>query len=466
MTTNLGLIAVVIVVLLAWVGVTRRPGARVAQATGDTRQPLTAAPAAEAQAAAAGFAGGLLSRAPILNRGQQMVGYDLLLPTADVEGKSLSAAEVAQFARQMLEALYGIDLRRLGERRVHVPVPHDILRSRYVELLPASHVVLTLKSGPDPWLAKRCRELCASNYQISLDLGLDSASPELLEVVHFVRIPVDQFSPLQLRDRVGGLLRQRATLIATGVDTRERYAIAHELKFSYFRGYYFAAPQVLGAHSLTPSQRLVSRVVNLLARRAEVEEIEALVKQDVGFSYELMRYANSAAHGLQTEVTSLRQGLTLLGHKRLLRWVALYLLGRRQETSSPSHEALYATCLQRGRTLELLAEGRLSAADQGLMFLIGTFSMLDLLLHVPLEQAIADLGLPDRVSETLLEDQGPLVPYLRVAQALESGDKAKSRALMQQLGIEPAEVNRVQLDAMAWVESIIQDHDAPSCAAA
>lgn len=464
MIPSFGLIAIVVVALLLGLGLTRRSRLQVAQATEQAGVAAITAPPTDPSTAT--FTGGLLSRAPILDRAQQMVAYDLLLPAADLEDKILNGAEVAQFARQLLEALYGMDLRRLGERRVHVPVPHDILRSRYVELLPASHVVLTLKPGEQPWLAERCRELRALNYQISVDLGLENAGSELIEVVHYVRLPVDQYSPLQLRDRVGGLLRRNATLIATGVNTHERYTHSQELGFSFFRGYYFAVPQALGARSLSPRQGLVSRVVNLLARRAEAEEIENLVKQDVGFSYELMRYANSAAHGLRSEVTSLRQGLTLLGHKRLLRWVALYLLGRGQESSSPGHEALYATCLQRGRTLELLAEGRLPRAERELMFLVGAFSMLDLLLQVPLEQAIADMGLPVQVQETLLEEQGALVPYLRLAQALENGDQAQSRALMPQLDIEPAEVNRIQLDAMAWVEGIIQDHDARDCAAA
>lgn len=400
--------------------------------------------------------GALLCGAPILNHSQAMVAYDLVLPSADLADQKLSSRELAQFARQLLDALLSLGLERLGERRVHVPIPHDILRSRYVELLPASQVVLTIAAAEAPWLLERCKELLAAGYQLSLELGRATPPPELLALCRYTRVPMADLEPAALPELVRTLREHRTRLIATGVDSRERCANAKGLLINYFRGYYFAAPEPLGTRGLSPGQRRVSQVVSLLAQRAEATEIEAAVKQDVGLSYELLRYANSAAHSLRAEVTSLRQALTLLGHERLLRWAALYLLGRKEEQSGEAHDALYATSLRRGRTLELLAQGRRPTADCELLFLIGMFSLLDLLLRVPLAQTLAEMGLPEPVRLTLVERRGPLLPYLDLAHALERFDPIGARRSMTELRIEPAELNRVQLDAMAWVEGIVQ----------
>jgi EAL and modified HD-GYP domain-containing signal transduction protein len=341
---------------------------------------------------------------------------------------------------------------------VHVPIPHDILRSGYVELLPANYVVLTIAPDEEPWLLDRCKELAAAGYQLSVDLGSASPSVEFLSLCRYARVSVQDADIDALRERVRGL-RRHTRLIATGVDTREHSTIAKELLINYYRGYYFAIPRPLGGRSLSPGERLVSRVISQLTQRAEPSEVEATVKQDVGLSYQLLRYVNSAGHGLRTQVTSLRQALTLLGHERLLRWVSVYLLSRGKDSPGEGHDALYAVSLRRGRTMELLGEGRKTAPECELLFLIGMFSLLDLLLQVPLEETLTEMGLPEPVTRTLVERNGPLTDYLDLTLAMERADMVEARSKMSLLRMEPAEVNRVQLDAMAWVECIVQGRD-------
>jgi hypothetical protein len=160
--------------------------------------------------------GGLLSGAPILNSSQEMVAYDLVLPQADLADEALSSTAVAQFARQLLDALHTLGLERLGNRRVHVPIPHDILRSGYVELLPANYVVLTIAPDEEPWLLDRCKELAAAGYQLSVDLGSASPSVEFLSLCRYARVSVQDADIDALRERVRGL-RRHTRLIATGV---------------------------------------------------------------------------------------------------------------------------------------------------------------------------------------------------------------------------------------------------------
>jgi EAL and modified HD-GYP domain-containing signal transduction protein len=180
------------------------------------------------------------------------------------------------------------------------------------------------------------------------------------------------------------------------------------------------------------------------------------VKQDLALSYKLLRYINSASLGLVSEVKSIGHALRILGHDKLLRWTAVYLLSLRQarEASPSAHEAIYATALQRARTMELLAIGRWEDGRRDVLFLVGMFSLMDALLGVSLEDALAEIRLPEGVSAALLHEQGPYAPYLDLVKAAEAMDNDRVFVLARNLRLSIDDVNRAQLEATHWMENV------------
>jgi EAL and modified HD-GYP domain-containing signal transduction protein len=78
--------------------------------------------------------------------------------------------------------------------------------------------------------------------------------------------------------------------------------------------------------------------------------------------------------------------------------------------------------------------------------------MLDVALKVPLDEAMRPLKLSEPMQDALLHRRGPMAPYLELALALERGDGAQLNSFADVLGVDPGELNRLQFEALDWVQ--------------
>ena len=83
----------------------------------------------------------------------------------------------------------------------------------------------------------------------------------------------------------------------------------------------------------------------------ELENVEDMIRHDVGLSYKLLRYINSAVFAWRSEITSVRKALVLLGESeiriqrcRWSRWRRSPMAARRSLPSNRSHELGCARC--------------------------------------------------------------------------------------------------------------------------
>jgi len=198
------------------------------------------------------------------------------------------------------------------------------------------------------------------------------------------------------------------------------------------------------------------RIAELLARvgkEDDFHEIAKTLKQDVALSYRLLRYVNSAASGLQSQIGSIEQALLIMGQRPLGRWLSLlFFAGSKQEGEDPLMEA----ALVRGRMMETLGT-RLAFDQREDLFMTGVFSLLDLVLKVPMAEALAPLHLSAPIRAALLEGKGPYAPALAAAIACEEGDLASLRAACSELGTAPIVACNTHIDALAWVHALAQN---------
>jgi EAL and modified HD-GYP domain-containing signal transduction protein len=156
---------------------------------------------------------------------------------------------------------------------------------------------------------------------------------------------------------------------------------------------------------------------------------------------------------MRTEVTSFKHAVMLLGLNRLFKWAALLMTTSHAGDIPP---AVGTTAVVRGRLMELLATETLSAEESDNAFVVGIFSMLDVMLGIALRDALATLTLPASVVDALLHGTGPLSTYLELTIACETGDDETFGRCSNILGLNSNQVNWAHLQALAWAETLTQ----------
>ncbi|MFT4069854.1 EAL and HDOD domain-containing protein [Paraburkholderia sp.] len=397
-----------------------------------------------------------LGRQPILDRDGALNAYELLF-RAGAHNYAEVSDDVQATAQVVARTIGGIGVPAvLGQHRGFVNIDRALLFSDIVHLMPPERFVLEILETVryDVPLARRLDELRAAGFEVALD-DVREISDELIAMLPYADIVKIDFlqTPRGMVAKLASMLRGHGkTLIAEKVETREDFALAHELGFDLFQGYFFARPQVLAAprnRSLRPG---LLRLLALLSRDAGIVELEAELKLNPGVVVQLLRLVNSSAFGLGRNIASLREAIIATGTRQIARWAQLLLYADTGDLPWRA-DPLVQLAATRSRFMELAASWlRPSDGDfADAAFMTGIFSLVHVVLGNTPRAVLEKLGLAPQIREAIVTRGGELGALLRIAEvAGEGGDAAPLAAAAGFTALTPDVLSELNLSAAAW----------------
>ncbi|ARV18944.1 hypothetical protein AEP_02010 [Curvibacter sp. AEP1-3] len=196
---------------------------------------------------------------------------------------------------------------------------------------------------------------------------------------------------------------------------------------------------------ILPARQALLDLVHAIDADESLEALEHTMGNEPLLCYRFLRYANSAALSLRSEIGSLRQGLMTLGYSRLRAWLMEQLPHASADTNL---DPIRHTMVLRARIMERLADAGVEDDLRREVFLCGVFSQVDLLLGENLGAALHRLPLPGRVASAVVGRTGPYAPWLEVAAALEGRNTKVIREVCKAHQIPADEVNRALLRSL------------------
>lgn len=397
-----------------------------------------------------------VARQPILDRAGRVYGYELLhrVPSGTTERRAV--ADDRATARVLTDGVLAIGFEALaGSRHAVINVSRQFLLDGVPAGLPPQLVILGLGADleADGAIVAACQERRRSGYGLALDAFLLAAAhADMLALATHVRIDVADVPASADRRRLLAGVPPTARLLATHVETPERYQEATTEGFHYFQGSFFGRAVVKEGRSV-PSQQLSQlRLLRALNDpNLSVHQLAELIKPDPSMCYRLLRAVNSARLALQTTVSSISDALVLLGRDTIRRWVSLWSLA---SLGSGANAALLQAASLRGRFCELL--GDRSGRDDAEGFLLGLCSMLDAILERPLAVVIEDLPLAPAMKAALVGEDNFYGRLLRCAIAWEQGEWDDAIELAEAAGVDPAALPGCYASAVQWTSELDQ----------
>ena len=360
----------------------------------------------------------VVARQPILDGRERLWGYELLYRPIPAGGRPSDLEAAA--ASVIIAGLADIGLERLvGDRLAFFNVTRQVVLDLHESRFAARRVVLELLEDQqvDGPLLDALQELRRAGFRIALDdFTLDGDTEPLLDVADIVKLDVRALPPATLAEHVRRLRHRDLILLAEKVEDRAEYRVCQELGFDAFQGYYFATPEPVQSRR-APTQMLGALATLVRAGPLEFEDLEQLISRDAGLSQRFLRLANSAFYAARSPVGSIRRALIRLGTDTVRQWALLLLLSGLRDR--PDH--LLTLALQRARLCELVAHED-PTAEPDRAFTTGLLSILDALLNRPMDQLLAELPLDERLTNALLEREGPEGQLLAAVVAYERGN--------------------------------------------
>jgi EAL and modified HD-GYP domain-containing signal transduction protein len=167
----------------------------------------------------------------------------------------------------------------------------------------------------------------------------------------------------------------------------------------------------------------------------------------VALSFRLLKLVNSAYFAFSVAVGNIQQALVILGSIEIKKWVALMCL---MEVNPDKTIEITRMSLVRARFLELLAPklGRTTDADN--LYLMGMFSLMDVMMESPMEEVLAQMNLDEAVTRPLIEKSGDFYEMLRIIEEYERGEFDAAVEQAKGFGLDEADLMRSYVDALQW----------------
>jgi EAL and modified HD-GYP domain-containing signal transduction protein len=398
-----------------------------------------------------------IGRQPVIDRKQRVIGYELLYRHSAEATEAMISDEFEACANVVANTLSNMGTEwLLGNGLAFINVTPALLNSEILSLLPSDRIVLELEFDAEE--IKSADLLCLLRQARSKGflVGLENVLPNrntrpLVEIADYIKLDIQQFDDKALAKAVGQYHEFQPKLIAKKVETMKQFLACAELDFPYFQGFHFARPETLSVKTINPAHATVLELLNKVRANADVSEIETTFKQNMALALKLLRYINSVGFGVNVHIQSIRHALTILGYRQLYRWLTLLLITANNGSPSP---ALIQTAMTRGRFTELLGQKYLEGSERVNLFIVGIFSMLDVILEMPMDAVLETLNLPENIVDALLHREGVFAPFLKLAEASERMDLKCIAEIAQTLALPAEEVNRAQFEALAWAERL------------
>ena len=380
-----------------------------------------------------------------------------------------SAAPLECSADALLHAHAAAAAGQLAETHpLIVPLSAQALaQDRLLSACEARQAVFVLPENTldDAAALQRCKVLHERGYRLALQL--ESAAP-----LH--RIPLAAFNHISCssatvrQEFTGSDLRYAADAgfrrIATDVGSYEMHDWLLGNGFDWFDSRFLTArnPHLGNTPDMTRLKLL--RLLNIVRNDGDTREIEAIFREEPKLAYNLLRLVNSVAVGARTHITSFSQAIAILGRRQLQRWLQLLVYANHlAEGSGPN--PLMQMAAARGRQMELLCQMLDPKPDVEDLcesaYMTGLFSLLEVLINMPMSDIVKELPLQGEVLEALSSPGkgGALGQLLGAIVAGEAGHFANAAALYEELGITPDKHAKAQTSAYLWASHIDRQAD-------
>ncbi len=250
-------------------------------------------------------------------------------------------------------------------------------------------------------------------------------------------------------------LASRTTVVATDIQTHGDHHWSQD-NHCTLSTTEFLTKRTSAAGKADLTRLKLLKILSLIAADADTEALEAVLRQEPKLSYSLLRLVNSAANAPRAPISSFSQAINLLGRRQLQRWIQLLVYADPNNGQHPS--PLLQKAAARGRLMEILSS-RLSPAPEleylnDAAFMIGSFSLLDVLLNMSISEVLQQLSLPEPVSLALASHQGGLGQLLKLISAADVRDFSAAADALAALPFSGVDYVDAQLEALSWAEKI------------
>lgn len=334
----------------------------------------------------------------------------LLTPSLLGTGSNDGAADIAG-----LDLIESIGIETLSmDKEIFVEVNNISIFSDISGQTQTPHDRLVLLANntikPDEMYINRFKELKKMRYKIAIRKLADDdfeAYHELLLLTDYILLSPSK-NDMEKAYKHLSKVYPHIKICAGQVDSQEDFDTFKKIGFDLFEGGFFRVPITQGEEEVAPLKVNYISLLNLVNDSDfDLTKAADVIGHDTALVIALLKMVNKMS--VNSEITSIRHAAAMLGQKELKKWINTAVTN---ELCADKPNEITRLSLLRAKFAENLAPVFEMSVHSSELFLMGLFSILDLILNKPMKEALKMVHVSKLIENALIEDKGELAPVL------------------------------------------------------
>jgi len=394
---------------------------------------------------------------PLFDEEQSVAGYSLftlkdnylLNPLSIGTGRNDGAGSIAG-----LEILNNIGMTTLASgKEVFIEINHISIYSNIAEQckVPFDQVVLLLSTRiqPSDAIVERLQVLKSQGFKLAmrkLNVSDFQAYTPVLKLLDYVLLNHSRIDISKAKIYFDNLF-PNIKLCAVNVNSLEEFEKLKAMGgYKYYEGEFFRKPIVKSDTQVAPLKVNYIELLNVINDiDFDLTDAADVISRDPGLVISLLDIANRLSRN--SEITSIKHACAMIGQKELKRWINTVVAS---ELCADKPNEIMRMVMIRAKFADGLAHELGFEREAEELFLMGLFSMLDIMLEKTLTQALDMVMVSNDIKESLLSDEGKYSLVMRIIRYYENADWSELSREMLLENIEDTQVSNRYLDAVAW----------------
>jgi len=358
-----------------------------------------------------------------------------------------------------LELIENMGIETLSEdKEIFVPVSNISIFSDVESQCSAPHgrIVFLIDNTVPPVevYVKRLLELKQKGYRLAvrkLPVADFENWREILKLADYVFLNNRKIAIDKAKLYFGKLYPQ-IRLCAGGIDTMETFeALKASGGYQLYEGDFYRVPVTRGSHEVAPLKANYIELLNVVNNdNFELNDAADIISRDTALTISLLKMVNRMT--VNSGITTIRHAAAMLGQKELKRWINTAVVN---ELYADKPSEITRLSLLRAKFAENLAPvfGMQNKAEE--LFLMGLFSVLDVILEKTMEEALKMVMVAGDVRLALIEENGCLAPVYDLMKQYEGANwqEVSRQLLLADMDVE--KVNDAYVNALSWYRSLM-----------
>ncbi|OIJ22237.1 hypothetical protein BKP45_06225 [Anaerobacillus alkalidiazotrophicus] len=397
-----------------------------------------------------------VARQPILTKTEEVIGYELLYRNSHNNTFTKIDGDGATI-ELLLNSFIGIGNKKISSgKKLFINFTRNLLIKRVPLLLSPEKIIIEILEDVegDAEIIDAISEFKQLGYTIALDdFLLKDINKSLITYADIIKVDFRQTSYAQRKIIQNIAQFNNITLLAEKVETRAEFNRALKEGYALFQGYFFSKPVILSTQDVPfYTNDYLDLLYELHSPEPCIDNLTAIIECDLSLSYKILKIVNTMDYYTRIKITSIKQAILTLGINELINLIAIISLSKQIDSSAVSNELLLRS-LTRAKLCESLGDMLFGTKKKSECFMLGMFSLLDVILKQPLEKTLEALPLSDDIKYALLGYQSPYKLLLDLIVAIEKADWNQLKL------IAPKNLSKHYEDAILWATKINSNID-------